>query len=54
MNRFLQREGRLILREGKWTLTVSRKTLDILLDQLPWGISVVLHPWMPHPLSVEW
>lgn len=51
---FLQREGRLQLRDGAWTLTVSRKTIDVLLDQLSWGISVVLHRWMPQPLSIVW
>lgn len=51
---FLQREGRLQLRDGKWKLTVARKTVDVLVDMLPWAISMVLHPWMPAPLSVEW
>jgi hypothetical protein len=51
---FLQRDGRLQLRDGKWKLTVARKTVDVLVDMLPWAISMVLHPWMPAPLSVEW
>jgi hypothetical protein len=51
---FLQREGRLVDRDGAWRLTVQRKTLDLLVDRLPWGISVILHPWMPMRLHVAW
>ena len=43
---FLQREGRLSLQENGWSLKVARASYDVLLDQLPWGISVVLLPWM--------
>ncbi|HVG46490.1 MAG TPA: contractile injection system tape measure protein, partial [Longimicrobium sp.] len=51
---FLQREGRLNGAEGGWKLTVQRKTVDVLVDQVPWSISVVLHRWMPAPLHVTW
>mgnify|MGYP006143546951 FL=1 len=51
---FLQREGRLIVRDGAWRLTVQRKTLDLLVDRLPWSISVIVHPWMPMRLHVTW
>lgn len=51
---FLQREGRLVERDGAWRLTVQRKTLDLLVDRLPWSISVILHPWMPMRLHVTW
>jgi hypothetical protein len=51
---FLQREGRLEERDGAWRLAVQRRTLDLLVDRLPWSISVVLHPWMPVRLHVTW
>lgn len=51
---FLQRDGRLERRDGKWTLTVSRKTVDVLVDQIPWGFAVIFHPWMPRELAVTW
>jgi hypothetical protein len=35
-------------------LQVERKTLDVLLDSIPWGFSTVLLPWNPQPLFVEW
>lgn len=50
----LQRDGRLQRRDGKWTLTVSRKTVDVLVDQIPWGFAVILHPWMSKELAVIW
>ncbi len=35
-------------------LTVENKTYDILLDKLPWGYSMVKHPWMEKVLNVKW
>jgi hypothetical protein len=51
---FLQREGKLELRSDRWTLHVQRKTVDVLVDRIPWSISVTYHPWMPLPLYVTW
>lgn len=51
---FFQREGRVALCEQGWSLEVETRVLDILLDQLPWGISTILHPWMDKPLTVRW
>ncbi len=51
---FLQREGKLNFNSGAWNLTIERQTLDILLDKLPWGISVIKLPWMLDMLKVEW
>jgi hypothetical protein len=36
------------------TLTVEKKTYDILLDKLPWGYTMVKHPWMKKVLNVKW
>jgi hypothetical protein len=51
---FLQREGRLVRAELGWKLEVERKTLDVLLDDLPWSFSTILSPWMNEPLTVAW
>ncbi len=51
---FLQREGLLQLRDGRWTLQVQRNTLDVLIDQIPWNFSVIYHPWMINPIHVTW
>ena len=52
---FLLRPGMLSPDEdGGWLLRVEEQTFDILLDQLPWGISMIRLPWMRRMLRVEW
>lgn len=51
---FLQREGRLELKDNGWLLTVEQKTVDILLGKLPWGFGTIRLPWMQEILSVDW
>lgn len=52
---FLLRHGKVSLRDdGDWLLQVEAQSFDILLDQLPWGISLVKLPWMERMLWVEW
>jgi hypothetical protein len=51
---FLQREGMLQRTADGWKLRVDRKTVDVLVDQIPWSISTTYHPWMPQPLLVTW
>lgn len=52
---FLLRPGKLSLRpDGNWLLQVEPSSYDILLDQLPWGISMIQLPWMARMLWVEW
>lgn len=52
---FLLRPGKVSLRDdGDWLLQVESRTYDILLDQLPWGISTIKLPWMEKMLWVEW
>ncbi|HEX2211493.1 MAG TPA: contractile injection system tape measure protein [Longimicrobium sp.] len=51
---FLRRGG-LLHRGGEgWLLRVEPGSYDVLLAQLPWGISFVTLPWMPHPIHIEW
>lgn len=51
---FLQRPGKLVRGDERLTLTVETKTVDILLDRLPWSIALIKLPWMPLPLYVTW
>jgi hypothetical protein len=51
---FLQREGRLDIEEGSYRLIVQRKTLDVLVDQIPWSLSIIYFPWMVAPLHTIW
>ncbi|OGS89107.1 MAG: hypothetical protein A2061_08770 [Gallionellales bacterium GWA2_59_43] len=51
---FLQRSGRLQLKEDSWHLKVEPKGIDVLLDRLPWSFALIKHPWMARPIHVEW
>lgn len=52
---FLKRSGKLsLLDNGEWFLQIESNACDILLEQLPWGISMIKLPWMPEMLRVEW
>jgi hypothetical protein len=51
---FLLRKGKIAQRGKDWLLKVESQTCDILLQQLPWGISVIRLPWMLQSLWVEW
>lgn len=53
---FLKRPGKFELRANGvgYQLTIERKTMDVLLEKLPWGISMIKLPWMKDLLHVEW
>jgi hypothetical protein len=51
---FLQRRGLLRPADGAWQLNLQTESFDLLLDLLPWAISLVKLPWMARPLMVEW
>lgn len=51
---FLQRSGRLQLKEDSWHLKVEAKGIDVLLGLLPWSFALIKHPWMARPIYVEW
>lgn len=53
-NTFLQREGKIEMKENGWLLTVEQKAFDILLEKLPWGFSTIQLPWMNNIISVDW
>lgn len=51
---FLQRAGRLVRHEEHWELLVDAGPFDMLLDQLPWGFSMLKYPWMERRIHVQW
>jgi hypothetical protein len=51
---FLKRNGKFSKVENGWLLQVEQESIDILLNQLPWGIGIVKLPWMNEMLFVEW
>ncbi len=51
---FFYRDGKLIHGSGGWQLLVEQKSIDVLLDQIPWNLSMIKLPWMKELLRVEW
>ena len=51
---FLQRPGKLSSKNGNLYLQVEKKSIDVLLDYLPWNLSMIMLPWMKDILRVEW
>lgn len=52
---FLLRPGKVTRRQdGDWLVQVESRSFDVLLNQLPWGISMFQLPWMQHLCWVEW
>lgn len=51
---FIQREGILRFETDQTILIVEQKGYDILLQSIPWNISMVKLLWMDRPIYVEW
>jgi hypothetical protein len=51
---FLQRAGHIEENEIGWNLTVDRKSMDILVDWIPWSFSLIKLSWMEKSLAVHW
>ena len=51
---FLLRNGKLSRTESNWLLQVEQKPYDMLLQTLPWSISLIQLPFMKTSLQVDW
>lgn len=51
---FFPREGSLKQVNQGYELKVPRHSIDILLNRLPWTISIIKLPWMNETLFTEW
>lgn len=51
---FLKRTAIIEKKDGAWLVRIQRTSLDILLDSLPWSISVIRLPWTQHLIQTEW
>ena len=51
---FLNRAAILTEGDHQWHLRIERECVDVLLETLPWSISVIKHPWMKKMIMVEW
>jgi hypothetical protein len=51
---FLKRKGKIEWTEDKINLTVEPRAYDMLVDKIPWSISVIKLPWIEKALYVKW
>jgi hypothetical protein len=51
---FLQRRGKLSVRNESWLLQVERASEDAAISLLTWPVQWIQLPWMPAALHVEW
>ncbi|HWR82084.1 MAG TPA: contractile injection system tape measure protein [Candidatus Deferrimicrobium sp.] len=51
---FLQRQGKLTQTGNSWHLAVEQSSIDILLDHLPWSLSILTLPWLEVAIRVDW
>ena len=51
---FLQRSGKYYRQADKQYLLMESHSIDVLLDHLPWNISLIKLPWLSDVLRVEW
>lgn len=51
---FIFRTGHLEQQDEKWLLTVESRTVDILLDTVPWSFKQIRFPWLKKYVQVIW
>jgi hypothetical protein len=51
---FLKRGGIIKKKESSWLLQIERKTVDVLLESIPWGFSTIGLPWNEYLIITEW
>lgn len=51
---FLLRDGKLSFTDNALLLQVEQKSYDMLLQHIPWNISMIKLPWMNYLLKTEW
>lgn len=53
-NEFLQRSGKINFKDVNPKIIVERKVHDILLDKIPWTLSICKLPWIPKLIYTDW
>ena len=51
---FLQRKGKLTMNGKDHRLQMEQNALDVLLEQIPWGVSLIKLPWLDQMIYVDW
>ena len=51
---FIHRHGIITYEKPYWLIRVEGSTLDILMDDLPWEMSMLIFPWIDKNILIEW
>jgi len=51
---FIERPGIVSKQDSGFLLQIERKTIDILLDSLPFGLNTIKLPWNEYIIHTEW
>ncbi len=51
---YMKREAVLTLKDNNWDLKVKRESIDVIIDTLPWPVSIIKLPWMKKSVITEW
>lgn len=51
---FLQRAGMMKLYDQQCHITIERKGIDVLIDQIPFSLSIIRLPWIKQQIIVTW
>ncbi|WDD96736.1 contractile injection system tape measure protein [Thalassomonas actiniarum] len=51
---FVARKGLLSQQDNGWLLRIEKGPYDVLLDSIPWGLSMIKLSWVDELLQVEW
>jgi hypothetical protein len=51
---FLAREGKVLISNTAIEFRIETSAIDVLLDHLPWNLSLIKLPWLTQLIRVEW
>ena len=51
---FLKRNGKVFTKNTELYIQVETGSIDMLLDQLPWGLNIIKLPWVNNIIRTEW
>ena len=51
---FLQRSALIKQQDNEWNFMFERKGVDVLIDKLPYGLSLIKFKWLDNPIHVSW
>lgn len=53
-NEFLKRPARIVAKDKEIRFTFERKSIDLLVDRIPWTIGFLKLPWRKEMMHIEW